>query len=42
MRDLKYVLDAAAKCNLTINEGKSNFRVTELEMLGYRHGPTKH
>ena len=34
-RNLKCLLDAAAEGNLTINEEKSKFRVTELEMLGY-------
>jgi len=34
-RNLRCLLDAAAACNLTINEEKSKFRVTELEMLGY-------
>ena len=34
-RNLKCLLDAAVECNLTINEEKSKFRTTELEMLGY-------
>jgi len=34
-RNLKCLLDAAAECNLTINEEKSKFHVTEREMLGY-------
>jgi len=29
------LLDVAAACNLTTNEEKSKFRVTELEMLVY-------
>jgi len=33
--NLKCLLNAAAECNLTINEEKSEFRVTDLEMLGY-------
>jgi len=34
-RNLKCLFDTVAECNLAINEEKSNFRVTELVMLGY-------
>jgi len=34
-RNRTCLVDAAAEWNLTINEEKSKFRVTEQEMLGY-------
>ena len=34
--NLRRLLEAAAKCRLTINEEKSKIRVTELEILGHR------
>jgi len=33
--NLKRLLDAAAACNLTFNEDKSQIRMTSLRMLGY-------
>jgi len=34
--NLKLLLDAAAECNLTLNETKSRFCTTTLDILGYR------
>jgi len=35
-KNLKLLLDAADECNLTLNETKSKFRTTTLDMLGCR------
>jgi len=34
--NLKLLLDAADECNLTLNETKSKFRTTTLDMFGHR------